>query len=128
MKAGVMNKIILALGSNTDQEMNMMRVEQYLRDLFTDIAFSTHLWTEPIGIQSDRFINELAFIKTRHGQQQIVRAMKQLEKRCGSTKAERTKNIIRIDVDILQFNDIRLKEDDWNRDYIKLLIKQDPFI
>ncbi len=127
MRTNVKNKIILALGSNTDQEMNMMKVEQLLKDLFGEVAFSTQLWTMPIGLTSEKFINCLAFIKTTHGLPQVSRAIKQLERKCGNTKAERSKGLIKMDIDILKFNDTIFHEDDWERNYIKTLMKQDPF-
>ena len=56
MRTNVKNKIVIALGSNTEQEMNMMKVEQLLKDLFGEVVFSTQLWTMPIGLTSEKFI------------------------------------------------------------------------
>ncbi len=128
MNTDVKNNVILAIGSNTEQNVSFSKAERHLKALFPGIVFSTQMWTNPIGMQSDMFLNELAFIRTMHGQMQIIRALKQLERKCGSVKAERSKNIIRIDIDVIQFNDIRLKEEDWEREYVKTLIKQNPFV
>ena len=42
----------------------------------------------------------------------------------GSLPEDRRKGIVKIDIDLLQFDDIRRKKEDWNRDYIQLLINE----
>ena len=44
------NKIILSLGSNQDQEKNMAEAVRILRNQFVSIAFSSSVYTEPIGL------------------------------------------------------------------------------
>lgn len=121
------NRIILSIGSNTCQEENMNKAYVKLRALFPTISFSTILWTDPIGIVSDRFMNRLAFFTNNHGLPQIERALKQMERSIGNSKTERKQGIIKIDIDILLFNDQKLHENDWDRYYIKELLKQSPF-
>jgi 2-amino-4-hydroxy-6-hydroxymethyldihydropteridine diphosphokinase len=121
------NKLILALGTNTNQEKNMFMAEHLLRKLLPDIVFTEPRWTQPIGVKSDRFFNELAFAMVNHKMLQIERAIKNIEHKCGSTKAERSKNIIKIDIDILLVGDTKYHIKDWERKYIKELIKQDPY-
>ena len=42
----------------------------------------------------------------------------------GSTNEDRKKNVVVIDIDLLQFDNERRKTDDWDRDYIQLLYKE----
>lgn len=119
--------VVLALGTNTDQEMNMSIAEYLLTKLFPDIKFSEQIWTQPIGIKSDMFLNELAFANVGHGASQIEPALRNIERKCGCTRAERTKNIIKIDIDLLQLGDTKYHVNDWDRQYIKDLIEQNPY-
>ena len=82
------------------------------------------LWTEPIGIASDRFVNVLALADTDKEQEEVERILKQVEKECGRTREEKMRNIIRLDLDLLQWGTVRLREQDWERDYIRLLLQE----
>ena len=96
-----------------------------LHSFFPGISFSRMLWTEPIGIASDRFVNALALTDTDKEQEEVERILKQVEKECGRTREEKMRNIIRLDLDLLQWGTVRLREQDWERDYIRLLLQGD---
>ena len=54
-------RLIIAIGSNYEQESNVRKVSNMLRELFSDeISFTKQIWTESIGILSDRFLNCIA--------------------------------------------------------------------
>ena len=95
-----------------------------LRSFFPGISFSRMLWTEPIGIASDRFVNALALADMDREQEEVERILKQIEKECGRTREEKMRNIIRLDLDLLQWGAVRLREQDWERDYIRLLLQE----
>ena len=42
----------------------------------------------------------------------------------GSVSEERKKGIVKIDIDLLQFDGTKRKADDWGRDYIQLLLNE----
>ena len=42
-------KIVIALGSNVDQEAHILKAKKWLEATFEDMTFGTSLWTEPIG-------------------------------------------------------------------------------
>ena len=50
-------KLIIALGANVDAEANIELAKIHLGKLFPGIGFSTVVSTEPIGIESDDFLN-----------------------------------------------------------------------
>lgn len=57
-------KITLAIGSNILQQKNIDEAQSRLRHLLPGIVFGEAVWTTPIGIQSDRFLNLLAYADT----------------------------------------------------------------
>ena len=117
-------ELVISLGSNDRQETNMIIAKQLLEQLFGDIQFTKSVWTNPIGIESDRFLNCLAIAHTKHREPQIKSALKRIEIRCGDTRAFRSINIVRMDIDILLFDGQRLHAEDWQRPYIKNLMKE----
>lgn len=117
-------RILIALGSNHEQEKNVAFAMERLRNFFPSISFSRMLWTEPIGIASDRFVNAIALADTDREQEEVERILKQIEKECGRTREEKMRNIIRLDLDLLQWGTVRLREQDWQRDYIRLLLQE----
>ena len=57
-------QIILALGSNSEQTIGMGKAKTLLMALLGDVRFSKTIWTSPIGIQSDNFLNCMAKANT----------------------------------------------------------------
>ena len=117
-------RILIALGSNHEQEKNVAFAMERPHSFFPGISFSRMLWTEPIGIASDRFVNALALADTDKEQEEVERILKQIEKECGRSREEKVRNIIRLDLDLLQWGTVRLREQDWERDYIRLLLQE----
>lgn len=118
------HQLFISIGTNINQEEKLSLAKNMLRGLFTNIVFSSEIWTEPIGIQTDEFLNCIAMASTKHGLKQIERALKQIERRCGDTKSKRTENIISMDIDILQYGDEKFHVEDWKRDYVTKLMKE----
>lgn len=125
---GNKKELILSLGSNFDQENSISEAKTKLRDMFgEEIMFSESIWTNPIGIESDKFLNCLVFTHTSHKLEYIMKAMKHIERICGNRKRARTKNIVKMDIDILKYGGQTLHEKDWSRDYIVRLMEKCPF-
>lgn len=114
-------KIIVALGSNCDQEKNVLYAMDRLRGLFPDFSFSRMLWTEPIGIESDKFVNALGWGMVEYTADEIVGILKDIEKECGRKAEDKARNLVRLDLDLLLYGKQRFREDDWKRDYILTL-------
>ncbi len=117
------SKIIIALGSNFEQQKNVEEARRRLCALFPDIVFSRFLWTNPIGIKSDRFVNALAFAHTVLSQRLIEQELKEIERRCGRCAEEKAKGIIRLDLDLMQYGMEKLHQEDWKRGYVLELLE-----
>lgn len=117
-------KIIIALGSNFEPQDNIERAKEELRALFADIKFTRSLWTEPIEITSERFLNTMAWGDSDLSKEEIELQLKRLERACGRCEAEKKKGIVRIDLDLMQYGEERLHLKDWNRAYILTLYRE----
>ncbi len=116
--------LIMALGSNHNQQQHVKEAMAGLNRLFGGIRFTSQVWTEPIGIQSDKFLNCLAYVKTPYNINQIKKAIKHIETECGDSEALRKRHVINLDIDILLHGKTMFHKQDWNRDYIIKLLKE----
>lgn len=125
---GEKKELILSLGSNCDQQECMSTACAKLRQMFgNDIVFSQLMWTNPIGIESEKFLNCLVFTHTSHKLEYVNKAMKHIERVCGNRKRARTNNIIKMDIDILKYGEQTLHQDDWSREHVITMMKYCPF-
>ena len=116
--------ILLALGSNIAAEQNIDHAKARLLAVFPLLQFSRSLITPAIGIVSPPFTNCLAEGYCSVQLEEVLVALKNIEGEMGSVSEERKKGIVKIDIDLLQFDETKRKADDWSRDYIQLLIKE----
>lgn len=117
-------QIILALGSNSEQTIGMGKAKTLLMALLGDVRFSKTIWTSPIGIQSDNFLNCMAKANTSMSFSCLNAALKKIEHLCGDTSSNRKENIIKMDIDILQYGTEIRHEKDWSRPYIIELLNE----
>jgi len=116
--------VVLLLGSNVEQEDNIQKAQLFLRSLFPSPVFTGAIWTNPVGVDTDRYLNCMCVFYTSHGIAQVVRALKHLENKIGSTTAERNRDQIKIDLDIMMFGNEKMHLNDWNREYVIRLYKE----
>ena len=117
-------KMVLTLGSNCEQEHNVRYAMERLRECFPGIKFSRILWTEPIGIESDKFVNALAIGYSNITVEDVIKNLKAIERECGRCYEDKAKNIVRLDIDLLQYGELKFREEDWEREYVQLLLKE----
>lgn len=101
----------------------MTRAREQLTQLLTEVHFTSAIWTEPIhSIRQERYLNQLCQGTTAFGEGLLGEVLKEIEKRLGRTKNE--DGIVAIDLDLLEYDGKRHHLRDWERSYIKDLIKE----
>lgn len=117
------NYIIISIGSNYNQKENISFAKKKLTGMLGEqTSFTRDMWTEPVGIQSEKFINCICISSTKHTLLQLTKAFKQLERKCERSKKNDLINKIPLDIDILLYGDQRYHEKDWERQYIQELL------
>ncbi len=100
-----------------------MLAQQSIATMLADVAYSSSVWTEPIGMKTNSmFLNCVGVANTQYAYNQLRHAFKRIERRLGDSHGMRTTGCVRIDIDILQYNDTRYHEADWERPYMKELL------
>lgn len=105
------NYIIISIGSNYNQKENISFAKKKLAGMLGEqTSFTRDMWTEPVGIQSEKFINCICISTTRHTLLQLTKAFKQLEKKCERSKKNDLISKIPLDIDILLYGNQRYQD------------------
>ena len=70
------------------------------------------------------YLNQLVYATTSLSVDELQSALKNIELCLGRTTEDRQKGIVRIDLDLLQYGDQRYHLRDWDRPYIKALLRE----
>ena len=118
-------RIIIALGSNLNQTINIEQAQNYLESAFEDMTFSNPMWTDPIDMpNSAMFMNVVGVGYCRVGEEGVQHALKDIERRWGRIRPSGRLGVIPLDADLLFYDDHFCHEKDWERDYILKLVRQ----
>lgn len=117
-------RLIIAFGSNFEPQINIAKAKQQLSSVFEKTEFSSEIWTEPINIKSEKFINCIAVAKTSSDLDSVLHTLKDIEDKCGNTVQKRNSGKVLMDVDILKYGETILHENDWKRPYIIQLLDE----
>ncbi|MDR1881703.1 MAG: 2-amino-4-hydroxy-6-hydroxymethyldihydropteridine diphosphokinase [Prevotella sp.] len=119
----VMNKALLSIGTNEDRESNMALCRRFLDNIFTDIFYSGTSVTTPYGATcKNDFLNQLAMIYTDRDKDEVIRLLKSIEKDMGRNVRDKKRGIVKIDIDLVTWNNAVLKPEDFTRSYIADLL------
>lgn len=124
-KENIVTKIIISLGSNMLPEYHINQAVCLLRQTFGELIVTRQLWTEPVGMESScKFLNMLVMASTAWSMQQVQEELKRIEVLCGRKPEDKAKGIVVVDADLLLYNDKRCHLNDWQRDYVKILMAE----
>ena len=112
--------VIIALGSNVSRDL-LPKARQLMGEWINVTAASDIIATEPIGMSSPDFHNPLLECTTALTLDRLTLRTKATEQTLGR---QHGKGIVSIDIDILQYDDIRLHLSDWEHEYVKQLYCQ----
>ena len=120
-----MNECLLCLGSNFNPAEYIELGRVFLKQTFMDIMFADEIQTLPIGLnRTDFFINQVAYLKTELTRDEIIRSLKDIELKCGRMYEDKDFEIVRIDIDLITYNEEIIKPNDFNREYVQQGIRQ----
>ena len=117
------HSVVIALASNCSQEQYLREAQQRLTQILSVSRFTPSLWTAPVNsTRPDQYLNMLAYAETHLSLDDLNATLKHIESEMGRTQKERQQGIVRIDLDIMRYDDQRYHLKDWERDYIKKLL------
>lgn len=106
-------KTVIALGSNFNQAENISKAQALLKQYFKDVRFTEARWTEPIGIESDNFLNCIGTFETSWTLTQVQQCLKEIEMSMGDSHENHQQGKVLIDIDLAQYGGKIVKEIIW---------------
>lgn len=114
------NTCILCIGSNYERNIHIADARSELAKHFTGIRFGEEMETEAVGKEFlSPFSNQLAILETDFSLKEIRDILKEIERKNGRLPSDKTQGIVKLDIDILIFNQDVLKKEDLQRKYIQ---------
>ena len=117
------HEIIISIASNENQEANLAKARELLKTIIPELTFTHELWTEPVNTtRKSMYLNQLCTGVTELGPNLLSEVLKETERRLGRRHNE--DGIVVIDLDLLQYDKERFHIKDWERNYVKDLMKE----
>jgi 2-amino-4-hydroxy-6-hydroxymethyldihydropteridine diphosphokinase len=108
------------MGANLQAEAQLQAARSTLLRLFPDIRFGRLMETPAIGRgYLSPFLNQMARFTTPLPCDEVHRLLKQMEYELGRRPADKGQGIVRMDADLLSYDEEILKPEDFKRDYIR---------
>lgn len=115
-----MHECVVCIGSNYDREENMFLARKSLTELFPSIRFTPERETEPLFFKNPAlFLNQVATFTTEKEEESVRKALKEIESLSGRLPEDKKEEKVRLDIDLLRYNNRILKPEDWQREYIQ---------
>lgn len=111
---------LLCMGSNTDRSAQLSVARKALCATFPDIRFGEMMETEAIGSGfHSPFSNQLAKFSTTLSPDSVHDLFKELERQSGRVPEDKVLGVVKLDIDLLVFDNEVLKPEDMKREYIR---------
>lgn len=120
-----MHKILLSIGTNTDNSFNLDRAKSNLLHYFPFIQFTKEIKSDAYGAQYNNvFSNMLAFFESNLSKEELQTCFKSIEKKMGRKPTHKAQGKVIIDIDLIKVDDEIIKKEEFKRDYIIKLLKE----
>lgn len=111
-------KVIISLGSNTNQEENIQRAREILSHLIPDATFTEPEWTDPVPEKDrpagkDKYLNCLVEGHVHLSEKSVIAKLKQLEITMGDNHENHITGHVNIDLDLIQYGDHKVRDIIW---------------
>lgn len=129
----IQTRIIIALGFNSPCADNITKAKKLVERTFKEVHFSRTMLTDPIGQlfretkngeQPRKFANCIATALTTLSADEVKEVLKDIETQCGDSRENRANGLVLLDADLLLHGKERHHESDWERPYIRELMKE----
>lgn len=116
----ILHTCLLCMGSNTGRKTRMENARKALAHSFPDIRFGAEMETEAIGSGFlSPFSNQVARLTTPLSAEEVRTVLKSIEKENGRLPEDKAQGIVKMDIDLLMYDELILKPKDLEKDFIR---------
>ena len=120
-----LHSCLLCLGSNFYRTAHLAYARRDLKVFFPDIRFASELETEAIGSRFlSPFSNQVAYLETTQDREQVRGILKRIERDNGRLPEDKAQGVVKLDIDLLKFDDEVLKPADLALPYVQAGLKE----
>jgi 2-amino-4-hydroxy-6-hydroxymethyldihydropteridine diphosphokinase len=120
-----MNRVVIALGSNIDPDVNVKKACDALAAEFTVCAVSSFLTTAPLGVKNQAdFLNGVVCLETGLELEPLKKRLKEIEAALGRQPRENKWGPREIDLDVLIWNGQVVNKDYYERDFLQKAVAE----
>jgi 2-amino-4-hydroxy-6-hydroxymethyldihydropteridine diphosphokinase len=121
----MLHRCLFSLGSNYQAVHSLAFARKELAEHFTSLHFSSAETTAPIGMNEGKpFLNQVALGQTEKDVPSIITLLKDIEHRAGRQPEEKALGKVRLDIDLLRYDNDMLRPDDFARSYVQTGLKE----
>ena len=102
-------RVYIALGSNIDPHVHVIRALEMLRGKFSDLRLSPIFRTPAEGFAGDFFLNFVVMFDTRMTLAELLKVLREMERRGGRRREKEIKGQVgarTLDIDLLMYGDL----------------------
>lgn len=116
---------LLCLGSNFNATTHLSAARNALISHFPEIHFSEKMVTEAIGSGFlSPFHNQIASLQTSLSAEKVRSILKAIEQAQGRLPEDKDQGIVKLDIDLLKYDEEILKQNDLEREFVMEGIRQ----
>ena len=120
-----MHRCVVCLGSNYHSNEYMNHAREMLNNSFPGIRFASVQMTIPYDFKNpSMFCNQVATFTTKLEEEDLKLHIKNIERVCGRLPEDKRNEIVRIDIDLILFDEHIHKTEDYNRFYVQNGIRE----
>ena len=110
---------LLCIGTNYYRAAHMAYARKDLEKHFPNIRFSKEMETEAIGSRFlSPFSNQVAILETTLSAEEVCTILKQIELDLGRLPTDKSYGVVKMDIDLLMYDDNVLKPQDLEREFV----------
>ena len=115
---------LLSMGSNTFPTNSLSRARMELQKAFPGIRFGKEIETEPLFFKTNTnlFHNQLGRFNSMLKPEEIKAIFKEIENHAGRCDSDKESETVKLDIDLLMYDEQVLKKKDMERKYIAYLM------
>ena len=115
----ITHSCLLCIGCNLDRTAHMTSARRDLENHFPGIRFGTEMETEAIGSGFlSPFSNQVAIFETTLSAEEVRAIFKQIECDLGRLPTDKSYGVVKMDIDLLMYDDDILKPKDLEREFV----------
>lgn len=114
------HKCLVCMGSNCEPELHLKNAAVTFKQVFKGVILGKSVVTEAVGtIPQPDYVNQAARFETELDTASVIKLLKEIECKNGRTPSSKEKGCVSLDIDLLAYDELKIKPEDFSKSYVK---------